>query len=123
MRKSNGFAAVLKAKDDAAKEFAFRQSIRSSSSAGYKQKTNFSENQNVLAIPQSETTATVTKGTLPEIKQNMRKLGESAASDSDVKDLPDLTRLIGSPKQSPTISSARNVDRVDLDQQNINIKD
>jgi hypothetical protein len=117
----------LKAKDDAAKGFpsgrTSRVGSRGGSSAADKRTTNVSWTQNVLGVPGSETTAAATKGTLPEIKQNMRRLGASAASDDDVKDLPDLTRLMGSPRQSPKKDSVLGSDGDDLDQYKINIKD
>lgn len=102
---SNGFDAMLKAKDDAAKGLPngqlSRVGSRGGSSAADKRTTNVSWTQNFLGVPGSETNVAATKGTLPEIKQNMRRLRASAESDDDVKDLPDLTRLLGSPKQSP----------------------
>ena len=79
--------------------------------------------QNVLGVLGAETTAAASKGTLPEIKQNMRRLRASAESDYDVKDLPDLTRLMGSPKKSHKKDSVSGSNGENLGQYKIIIKD
>lgn len=83
-----------------------RGGSRAGSRAEEKRSTNVSIQKNgQIGVSDLDAAAAATKGTLPEIKQKMKRLGTMTASDDAVKDLPDLTKFIITPKKDSILGS------------------